>query len=305
MKAELDVTVDLARALLREQHPDLADLPLRVAANGWDNVMVRAGDDLVLRLPRRAVAAPLIANELAALPLLAPALATAAPGVVVPVPLRSGRPSVALGYPWPWSVTRWVDGVAAAATPVAARRAWAPTLARFLAAVHRPLAAGVTAPGNPFRGVALRDRRPPALDLTGRVAALWQAALDADPYAGPPVWVHGDPHPANLVVVPGEQGDTPDRLAAVVDFGDITAGDPASDLGTIWLTFDAAGRAVFRATLAEAGAGPEGRGWDEATWARARGWALVFAAAMLAHPEEHPSLVPIGEHAVAALVDGL
>ncbi|QAY71229.1 aminoglycoside phosphotransferase family protein [Xylanimonas protaetiae] len=299
MRADLDVTVALAHALLAEQHPDLASLPLTVAANGWDNVMVRAGDDLVLRLPRRAVAAPLLANELAALPVLAPLLAVAVPDVAVPSPVRTGTPSEALGYPWPWSVLPWVDGVRAAATPVGSRLAWAPTLGRFLAALHRPVADGVPVPHNPFRGVALRDRRPPALDLAGRAGEVWRAAVTAPAYEGPPVWIHGDPHPANLVVAPGGGPGGTDLLAAVVDFGDVTAGDPASDLGTLWLTFDAAGRHACRAAMEAAGVT-----WDDATWTRARGWALVFAAAMLAHPDEHPALVPIGTHGLAALLDG-
>ncbi len=294
MKAEIDITVALAAALLREQHPDLAHLPLRVAANGWDNVMVRAGDELVLRLPRRAVAAPLLTNERGALIHLAPRLAAAVPDVAVPLPVRDGSPSDALGYPWSWSVLRWVDGVRAAATPVKSRRVWASTLGRFLAALHQPVAEGVEIPRNPFRGVALRDRLPPAIDLSGRAGELWRAALHAPDHDGPPVWIHGDPHPANLVVA----GGPPERLAAVVDFGDVTAGDPASDLGTLWLTFDSAGRAACRAAMAAAGAR-----WDEATWARARGWALIFTAAMLAHPDEHPTLVPIGEHGLAALLD--
>jgi aminoglycoside phosphotransferase (APT) family kinase protein len=293
VRADLDVTAGLARDLLREQHPDLAELPLRVAANGWDNVMVRVGDHLALRLPRREAAAPLVLHERAALAHLTPALTAAAPTMILPVPVRTGAPSAALGYPWHWNVVRWVEGSVAASTPVAARTAWAPQLGRFLAALHRPVPDGVAAPVNPYRGVALADRTPPLLDLTGRAAAVWHDALAAAPYAGPPVWLHGDPHPANLVVAPGP----PDRLAAVVDCGDVTAGDPASDLGTLWLTFDAAGRKACRAAMADAGAI-----WDDATWDRARGWALIFAGALLAYPEEHPALVPVGEHGLAAAV---
>ncbi|ACZ30921.1 aminoglycoside phosphotransferase [Xylanimonas cellulosilytica DSM 15894] len=321
MRAELDVTVDLARALLVEQHPDLAHLPLAVAANGWDNVMVRAGSDLVLRLPRRAVAAPLLINERAALPLLEPVLSAAVPGVLVPVPVREGAPSEALGYPWPWNVLRWVDGVRAASTPVESRRAWAPTLGRFLAALHRPIADGVPVPRNPFRGVPLAARAVPPFahlaahaqhllpgaDAAAHEAALrstWAQALRAPAYDGPPVWIHGDPHPANLVVAPGAPAPAAaghgahDRLVAVVDFGDVTAGDPASDLGSLWLTFDAEGRTACRRAMSDAGAVR-----DEATWVRARGWAMAFAGTMLAHPDEHPTMVPIGEHALAALLD--
>ncbi|MFE7408526.1 phosphotransferase [Isoptericola sp. NPDC057559] len=310
--AEIDVDVALTRALLAEQHPDLADRPLEIVAHGWDNVMVRLGDDLAVRLPRRALAAPLVEHEQQALPALAARLRAAVPDVVVPVPVRLGRPSAALGYPWSWHVVPWAGGVSAEATDVAARVAWAPTLGRLLAAVHSP--APDDAPSNPVRGVPLGERaeaRDPSV-LDERLAAapaatraaarrLWDRALDAAAFDGPPVWLHGDPHPANLVVAPGEDG-RPDRLSAVVDWGDVTSGDPASDLGSLWLCFDDAGRAACRAEIqARANAG---RGWDEATWARAAGWSLLFATNMLAHPQLHPRMVPIGRHALAALLDG-
>ncbi|MFI2102185.1 aminoglycoside phosphotransferase family protein [Isoptericola sp. NPDC019693] len=309
--AEIDVDVPLTRALLSEQHPDLADGPLEIVAHGWDNVMVRLGDDLAVRLPRRALAAPLVEHEQRALPALAARLRAAAPDVAVPVPVRVGRPSPALGYPWSWSVVPWVDGLGAETTPVADRTPWAGAFGRLLAAVHAP--APDDAPPNPVRGVPLRERAealdPRALDERlaavppgARAAArrLWDRALDALDHTGPGVWLHGDPHPANLVVARGE-GGRPDRLAAVVDWGDVTSGDPASDLGVLWLCFDDAGRTACRAEIQARANG--GHGWDEATWARAAGWSLLYATNMLAHPDLHPRMVPIGRHALGALLD--
>jgi len=308
--AEIDVDVPLTRALLAEQHPDLAGRPLEIVANGWDNVMVRLGDDLAVRLPRRALAAPLLEHEQRALPALAARLRAVVPDVVVPAPVRVGRPSPALGYPWSWNVVPWADGVSAEATPAPARTAWARTFGRLLAAVHVP--APDDAPANPVRGVPLRERAeardPSALDARlatapagVRAAArrLWDRALDAPAHDGPPVWLHGDPHPANLVVAPGGDG-RPDRLAAVVDWGDVTSGDPASDLGALWLCFDDAGRAACRAEIQARANG--GLGWDDGTWARAAGWSLLYATNMLAHPELHPRMVPIGRHALPALL---
>ncbi|CAM3822509.1 aminoglycoside phosphotransferase family protein [Isoptericola cucumis] len=312
--AEIDVDVPLTRALLAEQHPDLlAGVDgdgLRVVANGWDNVMVRLGDDLAVRLPRRALAAPLVEHEQQALPALVDRLRAAAPDVLVPAPLRVGRPSDALGYPWAWNVVPWVDGVSAESTPVAARTAWARAFGRILAALHVP--APDDAPPNPVRGVPLLQRaeasEDTALDERLRAAPaevragarrLWGRALNAPVHDGPPVWLHGDPHPANLVVAPGLDG-RPDRLAAVVDWGDVTSGDPASDLGALWLCFDAAGRAACRATIQEHA--NDGRGWDDATWSRAAGWSLLYATNMLAHPDLHPRMVPIGRHALTALL---
>src|SRR5919202_6625186 len=105
--ADLAVDAALVRRLLEEQHPDLAGLPLRLVANGWDNLILRLGDDLLVRVPRREAAAHLVRHEQEVLPRIAPALP-----VAVPVPVRVGVPSVA--FPWHWSVLRWFEGVLAA-----------------------------------------------------------------------------------------------------------------------------------------------------------------------------------------------
>lgn len=84
-------------------------------------------------------------------------------------------------------------------------------------------------------------------------------------------------------------------LRAVLDFGDLTAGDPATDLATAWLTFDASGRHAFRARLA-----PRFR-IDLATWQRARGWALVMATAMLT-ADDDPAIMAIGRHALTQVL---
>lgn len=291
--ADLDVTVDLSRALLEEQHPDLAGLPLELVANGWDNVMIRLGGDLALRLPRRELGAELMRNEHRVLPLLAPRLP-----VPVPVPVRTGAPSAALGYPWPWGVVGWADGVPAATVPAAERTPWAEHLARVFVALHQP--APEDAPGNRFRGIPVVERTATFEDrvtllpeqFQDRARELWDDAAEAPGYDGVPVWLHGDPHPANLVA----DGD---RLSAVIDFGDVTSGDPASDLGAMWLTFDAEGRDRFRRVVdAQA---RDGSGWDAGMWRRAQGWALLYAAICFSYPDTHPIMVGVGEHTVEQL----
>ena len=112
-------------------------------------------------------------------------------------------------------------------------------------------------------------------------AAVWDAA---------PVWLHGDLHPLNLLVADGD-------LAAVLDFGDICAGDPATDLAVAWMIFPAVGREAFRDA---AGA------WrivDDATWRRARAWALALAVAYLAASDDNPSMASIGHRTLAAALD--
>jgi len=352
--AEVDLTPGLVRALLAEQHPDLAGLPLRLVAHGWDNATFRLGPDLAVRLPRRSAASDLVLHEQRWLP----ELARHCP-LPVPAPVRTGRPSAA--FPWAWSVVPWLDGRHAADQPVPDRARWAERLADALEGLHVP--APPDAPRNPVRGgpltgraAALADRIAAghldrfAPDARARAEALWRTALDAAPWPGRPVWLHGDPHPANLVVSDprpradataargtpdaphgttedaphettgyprdGTTGHAPHRatgctphpsegadrgdLVGLLDFGDLGAGDPACDLATAWLTFDAAGRAAFRARIDRLASshGPA----DAGRWQRAAGWALVMASAMVAHGDDDPTIAGIGAHTIGELL---
>jgi aminoglycoside phosphotransferase (APT) family kinase protein len=230
--AEIDVTPDLVRALLTEQHPDLATLPLRRVARGWDNDIYRLGGELSVRLPRRLAGAVLILHEQRWLSEIAAGLP-----LPVPVPVRVGAPGS--GYPWTWSVCPWLPGTEIEHCEPDDWRAAARQLGEFLAAVHRP--APPEAPANPYRGVPLADRAAifaAGLDLldAGIDPALlmdeWHRASEADPWQHPPVWLHGDVHPLNVLVDGG-------RISAVIDFGDMTAGDPASDLAVAWMLLSA------------------------------------------------------------------
>lgn len=285
--AEVAVDPSLLHRLLREQHPDLAHLPLRVAAHGWDNVLIRIGPDLAARLPRRAAAATLIEHEQRVLPRLAPHLP-----ISVPVPVRRGGP--AAYYPWAWSVVPWLPGDHAGIMPAPARDDLAPALAGFLSALHVP--AHPDAPSNPVRGVPLAARAEAfrARMIPGAFAGSLQLRNSFDRnaaapvYDGPPLWLHGDLHPLNLLVCGGQ-------LSAVVDFGDVTAGDPAADLATAWLTFTAAGRAEFRRRYT----GP----LDAATWRRGRAWAAGVVSALLSASDDSPQLAAIGRHGLNELLD--
>lgn len=195
--AEVDLSEDLVRVLLAEQHPDLADRPVRLVAHGWDNATFHLGDDLAVRLPRRESAARLVEHEQRWLGVLA-ALCP------VPAPVRTGRASATFG--WAWSVVPWFDGLPVADRPVAERTAWASILADALAALHVP--APADAPVNPVRGGALAGRatalreRLDAGHLDGivpdaraRADALWRDALAAPAWPGVPLWLHGDDDP--------------------------------------------------------------------------------------------------------------
>jgi aminoglycoside phosphotransferase (APT) family kinase protein len=286
-EAEVDITSDLVQKLIMDQHPDLSG-PLTLIANGWDNVIFRLGEDLSVRLPRRQAAAQLVVNEQTWLPGLAPSLP-----VETPVPVRVGRPSA--DYPWSWTIGRWFDGMSLIELPVPDRSRVARSLAAFFAALHRP--APSDAPVNPVRGVPLRNRAALAEEhfATGlipepdRIAKLWSAALDTPAWGREPYWLHGDPHPANFLA--GEQ-----ELSAVLDFGDITAGDPATDLASAWLTFDQQGRDIFTACYTELTEA------DPGIWQRARGWAIAIGMALVVNSDDNPQLAAVGRHALAAVL---
>jgi len=290
-RAEVDVDVTLVRGLLADQAPQWAGLPLHEVARGWDNAIFRLGADLAVRVPLRALAAPLIVHEARWLPVLAPVVP-----VAVPVPRLVGGP--ALGYPWRWSVVPWVEGRVLAEVPVAERTPYAAELAEALVALHRPAPEGF--PPNPYRGVALSDRaetrRPDWLALARAhgagvveaLAAAWERGYTAPAWPGPPLWLHGDPHPLNVVVDGG-------AIAGLIDFGDLTAGDPASDLATAWLSFDAVGRRILRTRVDTAGV------VDPAVWDRAGAWAAAIAAALLESEGAGAELRVVARHTAEQL----
>ncbi|WP_459319021.1 aminoglycoside phosphotransferase family protein [Arthrobacter sp. RHLT1-20] len=238
-QATLEVNDAVVQCLVRDQRPDLAERPLARVTNGWDNATFRLGDDLAVRLPRRAEAVPLILHEQRYLP----DIARRSP-VAVPVPVHVGRP--ASDFPWPWSIVRWVPGAAAADVGPAGRGPAAEGLADFLLALHMPAEPGV--PVNPFRGVPLLERDAAVVERLGdrerypqaaALRAVWAQTCAAKAWDGPPMMLHGDLHPGNVLLT--DDGS----LAGVIDFGDVGAGDPAVDLAVGWLMFDAGARERF------------------------------------------------------------
>jgi aminoglycoside phosphotransferase (APT) family kinase protein len=290
--AEVDLSAELVRRLLAEQHPSLARLPVEFMANGWDNVMFRIGDELLARMPRRELGARIMAHEQQWLPVLAPRLP-----LPVPVPVRIGRPGH--GYPWPWSVVPFLPGEPASGAASLDLPAVAVAIGDFLGAMH--VAAPEDAPVNPFRGVPVGERPAAFFEnlriLEGQldraaVLRVWEAAIEAPAWSAPPVWLHGDLHPANILVHAG-------RVSGVIDFGDITSGDPASDLSVAWLLLPPDCHEAFRAAYLAAGSVVA----DDALWARAKGWALRLALVFLANSADNPRLRDIGQGTLRAVLD--
>lgn len=271
---EWNIDEPLVRQLLAEQFPHWAHLPLeRVTPEGTVHAIFRLGEGLSVRLPRREGPTKPQSKELVWLPRLAPKLP-----LEVPTPIAQGRPSRALPalYPWFWEIHTWVAGGVVPVAAIDAVQA-AQDLAAFVGALQRVSPAGAP----PGRGVPLAARDEGFRSWLGRfrgspaVARVWEAALAAPPWQGPPVWHHGDLDARNWLVRAG-------RIRAVIDWGEMGVGDPACDVMVAWKLGTPTARDAFRAALPT----------DAATWTRARGWVTSQAVAALAYytPENNPLL---------------
>ncbi len=273
-----DITGGLVSRLVSTQFPQWACLPVRpVDAGGWDNATFRLGRQMLVRLPSAEDYVPGVEKEQRWLPVLAGQLP-----LPVPEPLAAGRPGC--GFPWPWSVYRWIEGTPVSEQTVPDRPRLAADLAAFLAALYQvdPAAGRPPGPHNFFRGAPLavyHGETQQALGaLKGHIdtelaAEVWQAALEAT-WPGPPVWFHGDAQPGNLLVQDG-------RLCAVIDFGTCGVGDPACDTTIAWTFLSGESSRVFTERLPV----------DRATWTRGRGWAIwkamkVLIGALADDPED-------------------
>lgn len=284
--ADAQVDVPLVRRLVAAQFPQWAGLAVEpVESAGWDTTIFRLGSDLAVRLPRRRVSADHVSNEHRWLPVLAPQLP-----LPVPVPLGRGVPGE--GYPWQWTVCRWLTGELAALAPVADMREVATKAARFVAALQAIDPAGGSV--HEFRGLQLAahadnaEAAAAALHDTVDIDSarkVWESALAEPAWTGQPVWMHGDLHPANLLVSRGE-------LSAVIDFGLLGVGDPACDLTVAWAYLSADAREIFRSVLAV----------GDATWSRGRGWALLFGLRAAAYSADNPLLADIGRYTIAQIL---
>jgi aminoglycoside phosphotransferase (APT) family kinase protein len=256
-----EIDVSLARRLVDSQFPEWSALPITaVELDGWDNRTFRLGSALTVRLPSGSWYAQQVDKEQQWLPVLAPQLP-----LPIPTPVARGTPDS--GFPYPWSVYRWLDGDVASEAGIGDLTGFATALARFLNALGRVDATGGPEPGehNFFRGGPLAtyaDETLKAIDALGdevprdAVERVWADAM-ATTWVRDPVWVHGDVAAGNLLIRDG-------RLAAVLDFGSSGVGDPACDTVIAWTFLSGSSRDRFRAELDV----------DPGTWSRGRGWAL-------------------------------
>ncbi len=280
---ELDIDEPLVRRLLAGQFPRWAELPLReMPRAGTDNALFRLGEDMLIRLPRIDWAAGQAEREARWLPELAGKLPLA-----IPAPIATG--TAAEGYPWGWSIVPWLPGDTPTRENISDLDEAARSLGAFIAAMGRVDASDGPPAGkqNFGRGLplehrdeAVRERVPEWEDdfAPAAMLAVWERALAAPVWRGPPVWLHGDLHPGNMLVHEG-------RLSAIIDWGALGVGDPAVELMPAWNLFDARSRQVFRDAV----------GADDAMWDRGRGWALSMG--VMALPYYRYTNVPFVEQA--------
>lgn len=264
---EIATDVALVRELVRTQFPRWQGLPVReVVHGGTSNALYRLGDEFAVRLPRREWSSGDAAREASVVPVVAPSLP-----VAVPEPLELGSPTES--YPHQWSVVRWVDGVTAPAEAVGED---VPVRLAELVRALQSVDAG-DRPWKTSRGrvSGIEDDaavRSCIAELGGnpRLTAIWEESLTAPRWERPGRWLHADLHEGNLLFTGG-------ALTGVIDWGSAGVGDPAADLMTAWLYLDSRGRELFQRELAE---------FDDADWARARGWALHLAVLALPYYRE-------------------
>jgi aminoglycoside phosphotransferase (APT) family kinase protein len=288
---QVEIDESLARVLVASQFPEWATLPItHVPSGGTENVVFRLGHDLALRMPMTPGAVGGLLKEVRWLSVVAAHVSLAVPEVVA-----RGEPDQ--GYPFPWAVVRWLDGEDALTAEFDSMDQLADDLGGFVRELQSIDMTDAPAPGSDgfVRGVPIAQRddyfRSAIRECEGlldvvRVTAVWDDALVAPIWDGPPVWLHADLIPGNLLVRDG-------RLAGVLDFGAMATGDPAYDITPAWHVLDGDARTRFLALT-----GP-----DDATVRRARG--LVVSGGVIALPyylHTNPAMVATARRGIDAVL---
>ncbi|MEH0932504.1 aminoglycoside phosphotransferase family protein [Micromonospora sp. CPCC 205558] len=290
---QVDVSVGVVSALVAEQFPQWRDLPVRpLPSGGTVNALFRLGPDIVLRFPLLPSTDPELRAELRREQEHALLLGAHLP-VAVPEPLGLGEPGD--GYPGPWTAYRFIPGETAQPDRMGDPDVFARDLAGVVVALRGIDTGGRSWPqagrGGPLADQDAGVRSALALSHeltdTARLTEVWDRCRDARRDDPADVWIHADLMPGNLLVRDG-------RLAAVIDLGAVTVGDPAVDLMPAWNLLGTEARETYRRAL----------GVDDATWERGRGWALEQAInALHYYVETNPVMAGIARHTLRAVLD--
>jgi aminoglycoside phosphotransferase (APT) family kinase protein len=266
---EREIDDALVRSLVDEQFPTWSDLTLERAGDGTVNVIYRLGDELAVRLPRRSDVDDKEERILLTLESRLP--------VEIPRFVARGRE---------FTVHTWLKG------ELPHGKLPADDVAALVRALRTLGGDGPEPAGG--RGRPLHERDDAVRDALRRVDApgaleLWEASLRAPEWHGAPVWIHCDLDGRNVLTREG-------RLTGVLDWGGAGVGDPALDVMAAWKLVASEERERFRALLDV----------DDATWLRAKGWAVSQALIALGYYtlENYPPLVHEARSWLAELRSG-
>ncbi len=258
----MNIDTTLAKKLISEQFPKWKNLPISaVKQSGWDNRTFHLGNEMTIRLPSNESYAPQILNEYQWLPKLAKNITTCQ----ITTPIALGQPSPS--YPWHWTINQWIKGETASITQITDLNQFAQDLANFLTQLQNTDPTNGPSPGphNFHRGGDLNAYNQDITEAIPKIKnkkeqtianQLWLYALSTQ-WEKPPVWVHGDLATGNILIKNG-------KLTGIIDFGQLTTGDPACDLAITWNLFTGESREHFKNTLQ----------LDKNTWIRALAWTL-------------------------------
>ena len=282
---EMTINIPLVRRLLAEQYPHLADLEIvAIHSTGTVNVIFRLGNKFTVRLPRLEKYAESLDTECTWLPRLAPTLS-----LEIPKPIACGKPTD--WYPCPWAVYGWIEGAPYRDDLIRDESQVAHDLASFIRELRSVDGAEAPHTGRrPLIELDLETRS--AIESCGNVidtnaaSVAWERSLESPVWDGSPVWIHGDLLRTNLLVRDG-------RLRAVIDFGEAGVGDPAMDVIPAWSVFNQSGREAFRRALEV----------EEATWSRARGYALHQALPIIPYySKSNPEFTAMAKRTVEEIL---
>jgi aminoglycoside phosphotransferase (APT) family kinase protein len=228
-ESEITINAQIVKELVREQFPDLSNLEVRFVDSGWDNENYKLGDQYLVRIPKRAIAAKLIEHEIYCLKQLDDHLP-----LKIPTPVRIGQPNTYI--PWKWTINPWFRGHTVICGQLVDTEAI--NLVKFLKVLHILKLKEV--PDNPFRSVPISHKKDQVEErmerlkkrtslITPGIERLWEKALSEPDYQVKSL-IHGDLHPRNII-------QRNNKIEAIIDWGDMTMGDVASDLASIWMLF--------------------------------------------------------------------
>lgn len=261
---DISITESQLRKILDAQFPEYASFEISLLTSGWDNMLFRLGDELIIRIPRRKLGAQLIEHEITWLPILEDLLP-----IRVPTPIKIG--SATNEYPYKWTINPWFDGDRALEKKISANEV--KRLVSCLRVLHS--VDTTSAPSNPFRenpliakdkDVQLRinEIEAKSIAIPDSIKKLWDELKHIEIDVSPSL-IHGDLHPGNIIMYQ-------ENIEAIIDWGDITKGDISTDLACFWMLI---GDNELRfSAFDEYGA-------SQSTLLRAKAWAIFYGITFL------------------------